>query len=153
MRTIFSQLSDVQLLSYERVIFEHQAVGTRRRRVNINLLQTLVGFRKVNHFKSSFRIIVSSIISGKWVIYHLKERIITRQGIAHPLAVSATLPAVSPIFVSCSPGMPCRTAPTTLSPEPFLSCLRLIETAPNDGHTIISERLVIIISKMKVSFR
>ena len=68
------------------------------------------------------------------VIYHLKGRIITRQGIAHPLAVSATLPAVSPVFVSYSPGTLCRTAPPTLSPVPFLSCLRLIETAPNDGH-------------------
>ena len=42
-----------------------------------------------------------------------EEPIITRQGIAHPLAVSADLPAVSPIFIPHNLKMPCRTAPPT----------------------------------------
>ena len=142
--------ADFLMLKWNHIkgyIIEHQSV-----RLSFSIINP-GGLPKRNHIKISFRIIESSIISGEKVIYHLKEHIITRQGIAHPLAVSATLPAVSPVFVSCSPGMPCRTAPPTLSPVPFLSCLRLIETAPNDGHTIISERLIIIISKMKVLFR
>ena len=62
----------------------------------------------------------------------MKRHIITRQGIAHPLAASATLPAVSPVFVSCSV-LPCRNRLlrrgfSAATPSAFLSCLRLIET-------------------------
>jgi len=80
-----------------------------------------------------------------------------RQGIAHPLAVSATLPAVSPVFVSCSrsalPQRLLRRGFSAATPSAFLSCLRLIET-PTEMMLIhhIGE-MIIIVSKMMVSFR
>ena len=101
--------------------------------------------------------IISSIILISRSFFILKGLVIARQGITHPWAVSATLPAVSPVFVSYSlfalPQRLLRRGFSAATPSAFLSCLRLIET-PTEMMVIrhIGE-IIIIISKMMVSFR
>ena len=130
------------------IIIEHQSV-----RLSFSIINPGGFIPKSKSFKI--------IIPNHRIIYHIRyvghfsfERA-HHNAARHssPIGSFSDFTCVSPVFVSYSPGMPCRTAPPTLSPVPFLSCLRLIETAPNDGHTIISEGLIIILSKMRVSFR
>ena len=85
-----------------------------------------------------------SFIIGKFGSY-------LRQGIPHPWAVLAPLPAVSPVFYFCTLILPCRrrlrrslAAP---SPAAFLYVLRPIETPPKWRSFIILEWAVIIIPK------
>ena len=59
------------------------------------------------------------------------------QGIVRPLAVSAVLPAVSPVFFLLWRTMPCHMAPPTDSPAPFLFCFHRIETSPALERTVI----------------
>ncbi len=89
------------------------------------------------------------ISSQNFVIYHIKT---TAARHSSPIGVGADPCVILSLFTDTMPTMPCGTAPTTLSPEPFLFRLRRNRNGSgfqNDNHNHFKGTVILsyIISK------